>query len=423
MTDADESMRPAGHDGAPLGKVVMYCLAIMSIAAAVIHFALAAENFPGYWLFSVVTLVVSWLQLGWAIVAIIRPSRGLLYGGVMLNAVVFAGYVITTATGDAIGTAPHSGGLSACGNGLGAALEAVLAAGCAWLLTAKPARHPVGRQRLIMAPAATGAMTAVLLGVALATAGPGAATSTPSATATATATGTGGGSSMPGMAMPSAAALAIKLPNSTPAGDISMPNPDMQMMTGMRMASSVPCTATPTATQQKAAVSFVDTSWQDAKKYQRLAVAKAAGYRPITPVGAPVVHYLNPAYYRATVEGGPVLNTDDPQSLVYANTPKGAVLVAAMYITYPGGPTPQPGGCLTQWHVHTNLCLTPSLGVVGEVGAGNPTCPSGSVNRVTPPMIHVWFVPIPGGPTAIDAPDQQVVRAAEQVAAPPNGVA
>ena len=38
-------------------------------------------------------------------------------------------------------------------------------------------------------------------------------------------------------------------------------------------------------------------------------------------------------------------------------------------------------------------------------------------------MIHVWFVPIPGGPTAIDAPDRQVVRAAEQVHAPRNGTA
>jgi hypothetical protein len=35
---------------------------------------------------------------------------------------------------------------------------------------------------------------------------------------------------------------------------------------------------------------------------------------------------------------------------------------AAMYITAPGGATPQPGGYLTQWHVHTNLCLTRGLG-------------------------------------------------------------
>lgn len=95
-----------------------------------------------------------------------------------------------------------------------------------------------------------------------------------------------------------------------------------------------------------------------------------------------------------------------------------------MYITSPrNGPTPQPGGCLTQWHVHTNLCLGKRLGVVGVLNAAHLSCPAGSVNRVTQPMMHVWFVPIPGGPTAIDAPDAQVVDAAEQVASPPNGTA
>jgi hypothetical protein len=401
-----------------LGKVIAYCLAIVSTAAAVIHFAVAAENVAGYWLFSLTALVISWLQLGWAIAVVIRPSRRLLQAGVLLNGVVLAGYVITQATGDAIGIAPRGGGLPAFGNGLGEALAAVLAAGCAWLLTAQQARYRVPRQRLIMVPAATGAVTAVLLGVALATAGPVAGPATGGNPAVA-----GGGSGMPGMAMPDTAASAIRLSNSTPAGDITMPDPDMEMMTGMKMASSVPCTAAPTAAQQKAAVTFVDASWQDAKKYQSLAAARAAGYRPITPPGASVVHYLNPAYYRATVAGGPILNTADPQSLVYANTPKGAVLVAAMYITYPGGPTPQPGGCLTQWHVHTNLCLTGSFDVTGEIRPGQAACPAGSVNRVTPPMIHVWFVPIPGGPTAIDAPNRQIVQAAEQVTAPPNGTA
>jgi hypothetical protein len=195
-----------------------------------------------------------------------------------------------------------------------------------------------------------------------------------------------------------------------------MPSPDMQMMPGMRMASDKPCVATPSAAQQQAAVRFVDTSWQGAKKYRSLAAAEAAGYHAITPRGAPVVHYLNPAYYRATVRGGPVLNAAGPQSLVYANTPRGAVLVAAMYITTRDGPTPQPGGCLTQWHVHTNLCLAAGR-VVGVTGLRAAGCPAGSANRVTPAMMHVWYVPIPGGPTAIDATNAQVVQAAEQVSA------
>ena len=227
------------------------------------------------------------------------------------------------------------------------------------------------------------------------------------------------GSSMSGSSMPGSSASAapsVRLATTTPAGDITMPDTSMDMP-GMRMASSTPCDAAPTTAQQQAAVKFVDSSWQDAKKYQSLAAAQAAGYVPITPSGARVVHYLNRAYYLATVRGGPVLDLTDPQSLVYANTAHGPVLVAAMYITSPGGPTPQPGGCLTQWHVHTNLCLAAGR-VVGVTGSRPAACPAGSANRVTPAMMHVWYVPIPGGPTAIDATNAQVVQAAEQVSAP-----
>ncbi len=198
-----------------------------------------------------------------------------------------------------------------------------------------------------------------------------------------------------------------------------MPDTGMHMGHGMKMADPAECDATPTKEQQDAAVRLVNTTWQDARRYRSLAAAEAAGYRPVTPTGKAVVHYLNPSYYRAAVRGGPVLDPARPQSLVYANTPHGAVLAAAMYIAAPGTATPRPGGCLTQWHVHTNLCLRGGK-VVGTVGR---TCPQGAQNRVTPPMMHIWFVPVPGGPTAVDVPDPQVVQAAEWVTGPKNGTA
>jgi hypothetical protein len=197
----------------------------------------------------------------------------------------------------------------------------------------------------------------------------------------------------------------------------------MQMAAGMQMASQTMCTGAPTAAQQTAAVRLVDASWQGARPFRSLSAAKAAGYVPITPSGLRVVHYLNYQYYLATLRGGPVLNVAEPQSLVYANTPKGAVLVAAMYIAPRGRSTPQPGGCLTQWHVHTNLCQTALGAVIGVRTAAQPVCPAGSTNRATSPMMHVWFVPIPGGPTAIDASDRQIVRAADRVGGFGNGPA
>ncbi len=157
---------------------------------------------------------------------------------------------------------------------------------------------------------------------------------------------------------PAANVASVSLPTATPGGNITMPSANMQMMPGMKMASSAACTAAPTKAQQQAAVSLVDTSWRDAQKFRSLSAATTAGYFPITPTGARVVHYLNIKYYIDTLRGGPVLDTTQPQSLVYANTPHGAVLAAAMYISPKGDGTPQPGGCLTQWHVHTNLCTS-----------------------------------------------------------------
>jgi hypothetical protein len=408
-------MNPTSNNSHPVSrhKIVASCLAILSVAAAVIHFAVSGEHFQEYWLFGVFMLVVAWLQLLWAVIAVTRPSRLLLCAGAVLNAGVITVYIVTRTVGDVVGPTPHAVEPLGFGDGLCTLLEVIVVVGCVWLLIPRT-DYEVRRSDLTAAAAATGTITAILLSIALVAGGP--------EMVMAASSDSGSGTS-PAMQMAGSRATSVSLATTSPAGRITMPNPNMQMAPGMAMASATACTAAPTVSQQHAAVRLVDTSWKDTKKYQSLATARAAGYRPITPSGLPVVHYVNPAYYLATVLGGHVLNLTDPQSLVYANTPRGAVLVAAMYITAPGGATPQPGGCLTQWHVHTNLCLARGLGVVGIVGPGHSACPPGSLNRVTPPMMHVWFVPIPGGPTAIDASDPQVVHAAEQVASPANGPA
>jgi hypothetical protein len=407
----------------PSSRIITSCLALLAVATAVIHFAVAGSHFQQYWLYGVFMLVVAWLELLWAAAVIARPSRLVLGAGVILNVGVAAVYIITRTVGDIVG--PGAGTPEAAGFGdvLCTVFDVIVAAGCVALLVIRADRQ-IERRHLRTVPAAVGAAIATLLSVALVAGGPEMVMTASASASTANGGSANSGSGMAGMNGASNGTTAtIHLATASPAGYITMPDANMQMADGMKMASPVACTATPTASQQQAAVTLVNTSWQDSKKYQSLAAAKAAGYIPITPVGAPVVHYLNPAYYRDTVLGGPVLNVAQPQSLVYANTPKGAVLAAAMFITAKHGPTPQPGGCLTQYHVHTNLCLTRSLGVVGAVGQGSSTCPPGSTNRVTPPMMHVWFVPIPGGPTAIDAPDQQVVQAAETVPSPANGTA
>jgi hypothetical protein len=415
--DGGAISRPGDQSMVSGFKVARYCLAIATAATAVIHFAVAGAHFTEYWLFGVFMLVVAWLQALWAAVVVVRPSRWVLGGGAILDAGVTGVYVITRTFGDLVGPAPHAVEPLGFRDGVCTALEVVVVVGCCWLLASRR-NWRVRREQLIAVPAVVAVAAGVLLSVALVAGGPAMVMS-----AQAGAKSSAGNSRPVRMKMPAAKVVAIRLATASPAGDITMPDPGMQMAPGMRMASPAMCEATPSKAEQAAAVRLVNTTWREDRKFRSLAVAQAAGYVPITPHGLPVVHYLNYRYYLATARSGVVLNTARPQSLVYANTPKGAVLVAAMYIAPPGQVTGQPGGCLTQWHVHTNLCQTAFGNVVGLVSAASPACPAGSSNHVTPPMMHVWFVPIPGGPTAIDASDAQIVRAAERTGGFGNGPA
>lgn len=401
-----ESLAPDRGPTADRRIVALRCLAVLSASAAIIHFAVSGEHFHMYWVFGTFMLVVAWLQSAWAIAAVVRPIRLLEWCGVVLNTGVVSVYLVTRTIGDVIGPTPHEIEPAGFGDVFCTALEAGIVVTCIGLLATK-GRGRLRRESLLLAPAVTGVLMAVMVSVSLVAGGSEMVAADPAPSDST-------------MQMSGSQTSSIHLATTSPAGEITMPDHDMQMPTGMKMASSTACVTTPSVAQQQAAVSLVNSSWANASKYQSLNAAKAAGYRPITPTGKAVVHYLNPSYYQDTVRGGPILDVTQPQSLVYANTSKGAVLVAAMYITTPSGPTPQPGGCLTQWHIHTDLCLTKTSGVVGATGSG---CPTGSRNRATPPMMHIWFVPIPGGPTAVDASDAQIVHAAEQVASPLNGTA
>ena len=104
-----------------------------------------------------------------------------------------------------------------------------------------------------------------------------------------------------------------------------------------------------------------------------------------------------------------MLDPEHPETLVYANTPSGPVLLGAMYeMPKIGESGPDFGGAVTRWHVHTAVCFSPVppflVGLVSPFG----TCPSGSLNLVTPAMMHVWTVDVPGGPYSDLSPEEIV---------------
>jgi hypothetical protein len=212
----------------------------------------------------------------------------------------------------------------------------------------------------------------------------------------------------------------LSLATTSAAGPIAWPDNMAAMAPGMKMATP-DCNAQPTAAEQRAAVSLVDTTVAAATPYKSLAAAKAAGYVPVTQSGKRIVHYINPSIYRQ----GHLLDPKSIPVLVYANTAHGAVLLAAMYLMprSSGEKTPpQPGGCLTQWHIHTDLCFSSDRVVGNDADA---PCTAGSTNAVTQPMMHVWMTPVTGGPLAPEPSARSEVLGAMQVPAmnPVNGTA
>jgi hypothetical protein len=165
------------------------------------------------------------------------------------------------------------------------------------------------------------------------------------------------------------------------------------------------CTAEPTAQQVLGATEYVQAVSAAVSKYKDLSVAVADGYVPITTTKYPVVHYLNFRYMNRQ----DMMNPNKVDSLVYATTPYGPVLVAAMFLMPGGGNGPMPYGCLVQWHAHTNLCSSDITHVIDGL---QPCNPGSSADPTTPFMTHVWQVPVAGGPLAIDPSDLQVVQAA-----------
>lgn len=137
--------------------------------------------------------------------------------------------------------------------------------------------------------------------------------------------------------------------------------------------------------------------------------AWAAGYRPSGSQTAPSTHWMN----QRNVDAGYVMDPQHPQGLVYANTRHGPVLLGAMFeMKHIGEFGPDPGGPLTAWHQHENVCFSP-FGIEFSLMTPTATCPLGAIDISAPPMLHVWIVDNPGGAFAVDI-DPKVVKRIDQ---------
>ena len=153
-----------------------------------------------------------------------------------------------------------------------------------------------------------------------------------------------------------------------------------------------------TPQQQAAAERLVTLTRARLPQWADAASAERRGFRSIGDQFTGTEHLINQAF----LTDSHTLDPDHPESLVYDTSGGGRRLVAAMYMLAPGTPlsaVPDLGGALVQWHVHDNLCFSPSGFVQGITSAAG-TCPAGQVKPTPAPMVHVWITPNRCGPFA-----------------------
>lgn len=153
-----------------------------------------------------------------------------------------------------------------------------------------------------------------------------------------------------------------------------------------------------TPQQQAAAENLVTLTLARLPQWADARYAESRGFRSIGDQFTGTEHLINQAF----LTDKHTLDPDHPESLVYDTTGGGRRLVAAMYMLAPGTPltsVPDVGGALVQWHVHDNLCFSPSGFVQGITSAAG-TCPAGQVKPTPSPMVHVWITPNRCGPFA-----------------------
>ncbi|MDQ1635716.1 MAG: hypothetical protein QOJ32_2525 [Frankiaceae bacterium] len=365
------------------GLALRYVAAAASLGSAGIHFAVLPEHWLEWVGAGLFFGVVAWLQVGWAVALVQTRNRLVPALGALGQLGVVGVWVLSRTVGLPIGPQAGEAEPVAFIDVLSTVLE-VTAAVCAGLLLTTVARRALRRGVFV------GGTGVLALGVAVAT--------------TASLVPSIGGHE-----------------HSHAAGETALDGHSHAAVTGdvpvgwvtgcHQHAAAAPgapvdpadighgagnCTDAPVTTAQRTAAEglVAATTASVTAKYPTLEAAQKAGYIIVNETG-PLIHVGMTAWMR----DGHLLDPNRVESLVYAKFGGGSMLLGAMYVAEPTAPQgPLIGGALTSWHVHTNLCVNPSVGTALNPNGGQ--CPAGSAISPTAQMLHVWTIPYTGGPFA-----------------------
>jgi hypothetical protein len=126
--------RPQSVRGADSAEPAVVPLALLSAAAAIVHFGVLGEHMREYWLSGLFFAVAGLLQMAWALAVSDRPSPRLLAVGAAGNTMIIAIWVVSRTVGMPLG--PQAGTAESVGfpDALTTLYEACVVAGCLALL-------------------------------------------------------------------------------------------------------------------------------------------------------------------------------------------------------------------------------------------------------------------------------------------------
>ncbi|HWL64697.1 MAG TPA: hypothetical protein VNP73_01880 [Actinomycetota bacterium] len=153
----------------------------------------------------------------------------------------------------------------------------------------------------------------------------------------------------------------------------------------------------PTPEQKHEAAEFARRTMAAAKPYEDPAYAFENDFIPWVDAWKPVFHFVKYEHYY----DWKVLDPNRPEAFVYAKTNTGLQLIGVMFsMEDPGRKPPDFGGCITRWHTHPQCVAPIGYSHIWEEDWGG--CPPGweEDNGGSELMLHVWTVPMEGGPYA-----------------------
>lgn len=382
--------------------------AITSIGAGAIHAAaigIHAEHPPLARIF----VIMSVLQLGAGLLALLRPNRAVTAVLAIVNVGAVAGWLATRITGISwiggleVAEAPQFADTACAALGAVAAGAAIAALLAGW--------HPSRSPRLLIPGLAVAALTvpAMMAGGTHVHSGHDDSSAAAHDHGAATAGGEAAGANVSDVHSGD-----DHSGDDHHSGD-GAAHADDHSDTGVVAASTVPwprpwdpsqpidIAGVPgvSAEQEARALDLIEQSLVELPRFADPADAIAAGYRSIGDAGTGSEHYIN----AALVQDDILLDPTQPESLVYDVDGDKRTLAGAMYIAS-ARPVDDPtltewAGPLMQWHNHGDLCWdrdgSGASRVVGLIDPATGTCARGVNTGGANPMVHVWVTPHPCG--------------------------